>query len=160
MLGGLSSGKENALNVYYYLGDSNPTSWKRIADTIGSYSSKILNLGKAIQAKEQENEGELNTTLLALEEGLNEETIVFLSSLLTLISSVADQMEPDEKLMFSHLFVDVIFELTKCETPLVGACFNTISTLVPILESDRASIWDQCTDSIKAGTYQRSFTFC
>ncbi|XDT21163.1 Hypothetical protein J6896_03037 [Nakaseomyces glabratus] len=151
MLGGLSSGKENALNVYYYLGDSNPTSWKRIADTIGSYSSKILNLGKAIQAKEQENEGELNTTLLALEEGLNEETIVFLSSLLTLISSVADQMEPDEKLMFSHLFVDVIFELTKCETPLVGACFNTISTLVPILESDRASIWHKLDSTLFKG---------
>lgn len=141
MLGSLSSGQENALNVYYYFGDANPTSWKKISDTIEEYSTRIINLSKMVQSREQENAIDVNPTVLALEEGLNEETIVYLSSLLTLITSVTKELDSENNLSLLNLFMTPLFKFLTCDTPLVGACFNTISHLVPQIESERSNLW-------------------
>ncbi|KAL3235176.1 Uncharacterized protein RNJ44_02964 [Nakaseomyces bracarensis] len=143
MLGSLSSGQDNALNVYYYFGDANPTSWKKISEIIEEYSKRIINISKIVQSKEQENAVEVNPTILALEEGLNEETIVYLSSLLTLITSVTKGLDVENKITLLNLLLTPLFSFLTCDTPLVGACFNTISHLVPNLESERAIIWHQ-----------------
>lgn len=142
MISSLSFGSKNVLNVFHYFGENSIVSWTIIAQCIKDYIIKISNLGNKIQERQQLQEStEVNTTEIALEEGLNEETIIFISSLFTLIGSVASNVDEDVKNTLSTLFTDVLFEFSKLETPLVGACFKTLSHLVPTLPSARSKFW-------------------
>jgi len=142
MIASLSFGSKNVLDVFHYFGENNSVSWTLIANCIKDYVIKIGGLGNVIQEKQRlQDTSEINNTEVALEEGLNEETIVFLSSLFTLIGSVASEVNEDVKLTLSNLFTDILFEISKLETPLVGACFKTLSYLVPKDTSARSKFW-------------------
>ncbi|SMN20805.1 similar to Saccharomyces cerevisiae YJL039C NUP192 Essential structural subunit of the nuclear pore complex (NPC) [Maudiozyma saulgeensis] len=142
MIASLSFGSKNVLDVFHYFGENNSVSWTLIATCIKDYVIKISGLGNVIQERQRlQDTSEINNAEVALEEGLNEETIVFLSSLFTLISSVASEVDEDIKQNLSNLFTDVLFEFSKLETPLVGACFKTLSYLVPKETSARSKFW-------------------
>ena len=149
MISTLSFGPKNVLNVFHYFGENNTVSWNLIANCIRDYIVKISNLGNLIQERQRLQEtSEVSNTEVALEEGLNEETIIFLSSLLTLIGSVAANVDEDIKHTLSTLFTNVLFEFSKLETPLVGATFKTLGYLVPNKESERFVFWSSLDELI------------
>lgn len=142
MISSLSYGTENALSVYHYFGANNNISWNVIAQCISDYILKITNLNLKVQQKQQKQDTEeVDSTAVALEDGLNEEAIIFISSLLTLIGSVAHDVEGEIRNSLSDLFTDILFEFAKLDTPLIGACLQTLSHLVPNLESKRTKFW-------------------
>lgn len=142
MISSLSYGAENSLSAYHYIGGNNSVSWQVIAQCIGDYLSRINKLTEKMQRRQQRQEsGEVDLTAVAFEEGLNEETVVFISPLLTLISTVAHNVNNEVKKSLTNLFIDILFEFAKLDTPLIGACFQTLSELVPKLESERAKFW-------------------
>ncbi|CAI4561574.1 CEI_1a_G0029160.mRNA.1.CDS.1 [Saccharomyces cerevisiae] len=144
MVSSLSFGPENALNVYHYFGENSSISWKNIAQCLSDYTKKISNFNSSLHKRQQFSESthnDIDSTAVALEEGLNEEAVIFLSSLLTLVGSVTYQVDEDVKSSLSKVFSDVLFEFTKINTPLVGAAFKVISNLVPKLESSRTKFW-------------------
>lgn len=142
MISSLSHGLANSLNVYHYFSNGNIVSWDIIAQCISDYIIKISNLRNLVIQKQQAQETEeVDATTVALEEGLNEETIIFLSSLLSLVESVARETNEEIKEKLSLLFTDILFEFAKVDTPLVGAAFETLSQLVPSEESQREKLW-------------------
>lgn len=142
MISSLSYGSENSLSVYHYFGANNNVSWDILCQCISDYVLKISNLNTKVQQRQQKQESdEIDSTAVALEEGLNEEAAIFISSLFTLIGSVANDVDEQIKSSLSKLFTEVLFEFAKLETPLIGACLKTISHLVPKLESSRSSFW-------------------
>lgn len=148
MISSLSYGHENSLNVFHYFGENNIVSWNIIAQSISEYIIKINNYNKAIQNRNQSLDTvETNVAMLALKEGLNEETIIFLSSLFTLIASVAHDVDDQIKATLSTTFTDILFEFAKLDTPLMGACFTTLSHIVPNDRIEKAKFW-KSLDSI------------
>ncbi|CAI4043735.1 hypothetical protein SKDZ_10G1710 [Saccharomyces kudriavzevii ZP591] len=144
MISSLSFGPENSLNVYHYFGENSSVSWKNIAQCISDYTEKISNFNTSLQKRQQFSEvtrNDVDSTAVALEEGLNEETVIFLSSLLTLVGSVTYHVDEDVKSSLSTIFSEALFEFTKMNTPLVGASFKVLSNLVPRLESSRTKFW-------------------
>lgn len=142
MISSLSYGPENSLSVYHYIGGNNSVSWQVIAQCINDYISKIKKLTEKVQQNQQKQESEeIDLTAVAFEEGLNEETVVFISPLLTLVGTVAQNVDEEIKKSLSNLFGDILFEFARLETPLIGACFKTLSELVPKLESERSRFW-------------------
>lgn len=142
LVSSLSFGHENSIHVFHYFGDNNLVSWKLIAQCISDYIVKINNFNNLEQQRNQNLESsESDALVLALEEGLNEETIIFLSSLLTLVGSVAHDVDESVKQALSSLFMDILFEFSKLDTPLVGACFKTLSHLVPVDTKDKLKFW-------------------
>ncbi|GMM59022.1 Nup192 protein [Maudiozyma humilis] len=142
MISSLSFGSKNVLNVFHYFGENSTISWTVIANCIRDYVVKISNLGNLIQERQRIQEtSDISNTEVALEEGLNEETIIFLSSLLTLIGSVAANVDEDMKHTLSTLFTNILFEFSKLETPLTGAAFKTLGYLVPKKTSERFIFW-------------------
>ena len=142
MISSLACGNENGTHVFHYFGETSPVSWASIAQHINDYVGKITNLSTVIQQRQQiQDTVEITGTEVALEEGLNEEAIILLSSLLTLVSSVAQNVSEDIKISLCNLFKDIVFEFAKLDTPLVGACFMVLSTLLPEQKSTRLSFW-------------------
>ncbi|CAI4044751.1 hypothetical protein SUVZ_10G1550 [Saccharomyces uvarum] len=144
MISSLSFGPENSLDVYHYFGENNSVSWKNIAQCVGDYTKKISNFNTSLQKRQRFSEvthNDIDSTAVALEEGLNEEAVIFLSSLLTLVGSVTYHVNEDVKSSLSTIFSEVLFEFTRINTPLVGASFKVLSNLVPKLESSRANYW-------------------
>lgn len=149
MISSLSFGHDNAINVFHYFGDNNAISWTTISQSISDYIVKINNLSKTVQQRQQQiedtttnnNNNELDSITVALDEGLNEEAIIFLSSLLTLIGSVAHDVDEDTKVILSNTFSNILFEFAKVDTPLIGACFKTLGQLVPEETSSKLNLW-------------------
>lgn len=142
MISSLSYGTENSLSVYHYFVANDSVSWNIIAQCISDYIVKISNLTTRVQQRQQKQDSEeIDSTLVALEDGLNEEAIIFISSLFTLIGSVANDVDEDIKSTLSNLFADILFEFAKLDTPLIGACLKTLSHLVPNSESKRSNFW-------------------
>lgn len=142
MISSLSYGSENALNVFHYFKENSIVSWNIIAQSISDYIIKINNYNKTVQNKHQSLDTvESNITMLALEEGLSEETIIFLSSLFTLIGSVAHDVDNQTKLLISNTFSDILFEFAKLDTPLMGACLTTLSHIVPNDNIAKVKFW-------------------
>lgn len=142
MVASLSFGSKNVLDVFHYFGENSTVSWTLIANCIKDYVLKIGNLNNVIQERQRlQDTSDVNNTEVALEEGLNEETIIFLSSLFTLIGSVASEVDESIKQTLSSLFTDILFEFVKLDTPLAGACFKTLSCLVPQETSMRSKFW-------------------
>lgn len=142
LVSSLSFGPKNSTHIFQYFGDNNLVSWKLIAQCISDYIVKINNFNNLEQQRNQNLESTDSDALtLALEEGLNEETIIFLSSLLTLIGSVAHDVDESVKQTLSLLFMDILFEFSKLNTPLVGACLKTLSHLVPVETKDKMKFW-------------------
>lgn len=159
MISSLSYGSENSLSVYHYFGADNNVSWNILCQCISDYVLKISNLNTKVQQRQQKQESdEIDSTAVALEEGLNEESIIFISSLFTLIGSVANDVDEQIKGSLSKLFTDVLFEFAKLETPLIGACLKTISHLVPKLESSRSNFWYSLDSLIFKGAPLTSMT--
>lgn len=126
------------------MAENSSISWKNIAQCLSDYTKKISNFNSSLHKRQQFSESthnDIDSTAVALEEGLNEEAVIFLSSLLTLVGSVTYQVDEDVKSSLSKVFSDVLFEFTKINTPLVGAAFKVISNLVPKLESSRTKFW-------------------
>ncbi|CCH58792.1 hypothetical protein TBLA_0A10120 [Henningerozyma blattae CBS 6284] len=143
MISSLSFGEENSLNVYHYFCGGNTVSWNIISQCFNEYIIRINNLNTEILQRQQfQDSNDINTAAIALDEGLNEETIIFLSSLLTLISSVAFDLSEENMKTLSSIFISVLFEFCKIETPLIGAALKTLSSLVPNLESERTVMWN------------------
>lgn len=158
MISSLSYGNENSLSVYHYFVTNDNASWNTVAQCINDYTVKIRNLTVRVQQRQQRQDSEeIDSTLVALEDGLNEEAIIFISSLLTLIGSVANDVDEDIKSTLSNLFTDILFEFTKLETPLIGACLKTLSHLVPDLESKRSNFW-YLLDSLIFKSHQSAVT--
>ncbi|CCE63326.1 hypothetical protein TPHA_0E02340 [Tetrapisispora phaffii CBS 4417] len=154
MISGLSHNEENSLNIYHFFNNGNTVSWAIISQCISDYIIKINNLTQVISLRQQQNETEdVDQTTIALEEGLNEETIIFLSSLLSLIGSVAKDINYEFKEKISEIFIDILFEFVKVETPLVGAIFKTISHLVHRDETKRIKIWRSLDTLIFSNTF-------
>ncbi|CCK70989.1 Nup192p KNAG_0F03270 [Huiozyma naganishii CBS 8797] len=141
MISSLSFGAENSVNVFHYFNDDSTVSWNIICQCISDYIAKISSLNNAVQHQQTLGNSEIDTNLVALEEGLNEEAIIFLSSLFTLIGSVAHDVDENIKLSLSTMFSDVLFEFSKLDTPLIGACFMTLSHIVPTSTKDKAKFW-------------------
>lgn len=142
MISSLSYGPANSLSAYHYIGGNSSVSWQVIAQCISDYISRINRLTEKVQQRQQGQETEeVDLTAVAFEEGLNEETVVFISPLLTLIGTVARNVDEEIKKSLSNLFRDILFEFARLETPLIGACFKTLSELVPKLESERSKFW-------------------
>ncbi|AQZ09926.1 NUP192 (YJL039C) [Zygosaccharomyces parabailii] len=142
MISSLSYGEENSLSAYHYIGGNNSVSWKAISQCIGDYIARINKLTEKMHQRQQKQEsGEIDLTAVAFEEGLNEETVIFISPLLTLIGTVASNVDKEVKRALSSMFTDILFEFAKLDTPLIGACFKTLSELVPKLESERSKFW-------------------
>lgn len=142
MISSLSCGPENSLSVYHYFVANDNVSWDSIAQSIADYTVKIGNLTTRVQQRQHKGDSEeVDSALVALEDGLNEEAVIFISSLLTLIGSVSNDVEEEIKTKLSKLFTESIFEFAKLETPLIGACLKTLSNLVPYSESERRSFW-------------------
>lgn len=141
MISSLSFGTENSLNVYHYINGNQNISWNSIAQIISEYIAKISNLEKKIQEHLQRNQDEVNDAAIGLEDGLNEEVIVLLSSLFTLIGSVAFDADEETKSSLSSLFTDILFEFLKVNTPLTGAAMKVLSNLVPQDEDSRFKFW-------------------
>ena len=142
MISSLACGIGNGTNVFHYFGETSPVSWASIAQHINDYISKITNLSTVIQQRQQIQESiEVTGTEVALEEGLNEEAIILLSSLFTLVSTVAQNVSEDIKISLCNLFKDIVFGFAKLDTPLVGACFMVLGTLLPRQKSIRLSFW-------------------
>ncbi|CCF58316.1 hypothetical protein KAFR_0E01620 [Kazachstania africana CBS 2517] len=142
MISSLSFGSSNSLNVFHYFGDNSTVSWNIISQCISDYAVKINNLGVAILQKQQIQESEVDAITVALEEGLNEETIIFLSSLLTLVGSVAYDVEQEIKVSLCNTFSGILFEFAKLDTPLIGAVFKTLSNLVPTSTQLKNKFWN------------------
>ena len=83
MISSLACGNENGTHVFHYFGETSPVLWASIAQHINDYVGKITNLSTVIQHEHTEDTVEITGTEVALEEGLNEEAIILLSSLLT-----------------------------------------------------------------------------
>ncbi|CCD23883.1 Nup192p NDAI_0C02230 [Naumovozyma dairenensis CBS 421] len=161
MISSLSFGQENSTNVFHYFGNNSIVSWSTIVQCLKEYNLRISNLPNVIHQRqnlEQDTDSssssssatatkEIDSLAIAFEEGLNEETTIFLSSLLTLVGSVAFDVQSDIKISLSGLFMDPIFEFAKLETPLSGACFKTLSYLLPSSIDARLNYW-QSLDSI------------
>lgn len=142
MISSLSFGPENSLDVYHYFVSNDNVSWELIAQCVRNYIMKIGNLTVKVQQRQQKQDSEdIDSALVALEDGLNEEAIIFISSLLTLIGSVANDVENEIKSKLSNLFIELLFEFAKLETPLIGACLKTLSHLVPSPENERSVFW-------------------
>lgn len=160
MVSSLSFGSENALSVYYYYRNETAISWNIIAQCISEYIIKISNLNTEISQRQQyQSSTDINVAAIALDEGLNEESIIFLSSLLTLVHSVAYDLSEENKKALSDIFTNVLFEFCKIDTPLVGASLTTLSTLVPELESQRDTFWSSLDKLIfnNANMFQNSY---
>ncbi|QLL33464.1 hypothetical protein HG536_0E03750 [Torulaspora globosa] len=142
MISSLSCGLENSLSVYHYFVANNDVTWDLMAQCIKNYIVKICNLTARVQQRQLKRDSEeVDSSLVALEDGLNEEAVIFISSLFTLIGSVANNIEEDIKTKLSKLYTEPLFEFAKLETPLIGACFKTLSHLVPFSEIERSSFW-------------------
>lgn len=141
MLSSLSFGPENSLNVYHYMNSNPHYSWTNIAQLISDYIVKISELEKGLNDSQQTERGDNDPASVALKNGLNEEVIILLSSLYTLIGCVSHDLDEETKYQFSSLFTAILFEFVKVNTPLVGATLKVLSTLVPAEESDRTQFW-------------------
>lgn len=142
MISSLSCGPENSLSVYHYFVANDNVTWDLMAQSIKDYIVKICNLTARVQQRQLKREPEeVDSSLVALEDGLNEEAVIFISSLFTLIGSVANNIEEEIKTKLSKLYTELLFEFAKLETPLIGACLSTLSYLVPCSEIERSSFW-------------------
>ncbi|SCU88079.1 LADA_0E08064g1_1 [Lachancea dasiensis] len=141
MLSSLSFGFENSLNVYHYVNQNPIISWTSILQLITDYVVKISYLEKRLQESQQMEDEDQDPTTVALKNGLNEEVVILLSSLFTLVGCVSHDLDETTKNHFSSLFKDVLFEFVKLNTPLVGAALKVLSNLVPANEGDRAGYW-------------------
>ncbi|SCV05530.1 LANO_0H09516g1_1 [Lachancea nothofagi CBS 11611] len=165
MLSSLSFGPTNSLNVYHYVNINPNFSWSNIAQIISDYIFKISELERKLQDSQQKEKGEQETAAIALTNGLNEEAIILLSSLYTLIGCVSHDLEEDTKSQFSALFTDILFEFVKVNTPLVGAALKVLSNLVPQNENERSGFWSYIDSWIFKGfkltiaqsSYQEAF---
>ncbi|AMD22737.1 HHL033Wp [Eremothecium sinecaudum] len=143
MLSSLACGEENANNVYHYINGNQTISWLFIAQTIGDYIVKISAMEKKLaESQPQSEEEKANFNNVALQEGLNEEVVILLSSYLTLLGSIAHDVSPEIKQLLSELFSDTLFEFLKVNTPLVGATMKVLSALVPRDSSKRDNMWN------------------
>ncbi|SCV99516.1 LAFE_0A04874g1_1 [Lachancea fermentati] len=142
MISSLSYGSENSLIVYQYVNSNHNLHWNHIAQVISEYIIKISSLENRLQEKQQTAQDDTDPTTVALNEGLNEEAIIFLSSLFTLIGSVAYDLDEEMKSKLSNLFSSILFEFLKVDTPLVGAAMKVLSNLVPKEESSRSTFWE------------------
>lgn len=142
LISSLSYGRNNATQVFNYFGDNNIISWKIIAQCFSDYIEKINKFNNLEQQRNQDLEAmESDSLAVALEVGLNEESIIFLSSLLTLVSSVAQDIDESVRSSLASLFMNKLFELSKLDTPLAGACLKTLSNLIPMETKDKAKFW-------------------
>ncbi|KAL6949762.1 hypothetical protein ACO0QE_000421 [Hanseniaspora vineae] len=80
-----------------------------------------------------------NGEAVTVSDDLSEETLIYLSSILSLISATATSLNQVSKHEFSVVFLDVLFEFLKLDTPLVGATLSTISTLV--VPENHTHVW-------------------
>lgn len=159
LISSLSYGCDNATQVFNYFGDNNIISWKIIAQCFTDYIEKINKFNNLEQQRNQNLESaETDPLTLALEVGLNEESNIFLSSLLTLISSVAHDIDNSIRSSLASLFMDKLFEFSKLDTPLVGACLKTLSNLTPLETKDKAKFWFALDSMIFKGSKVSSYT--
>ncbi|AET41523.1 Nup192p Ecym_8239 [Eremothecium cymbalariae DBVPG len=149
MISSLSYGEENANNVYHYINGNQSLSWGVIAQTISEYIIKISTVEKKlVEMQPQSEEEKTSFNNIALQEGLNEEVVILLSSFLALIGSVAQDVNTEAQLCLSETFQDILFEFLKVNTPLVGATMEVIGMIVPRLESKREKFWNKLDDWI------------
>lgn len=142
MISSLSCGKNNSSHVFHYFGESSIVSWTIISQCIGDYIVKIGDLNNSVHQRQQTQESsDVKINTVALELGLNEEAIIFLSSLLTLVGSVSHDVDTEVKDSLSTLFTDNLFEFAKLDTPLVGACLKTLGHLVPDSFKSKSKFW-------------------
>ena len=87
---------------------------------------------------QKNSETEIGETV-TISDDLSEETLIYLSSILSLISATATSLNQESKPEFSALFLDVLFEFLKLDTPLVGATLSTISSLV--VPQNHTHVW-------------------
>lgn len=141
MVSSLSYGSEGSTDVFHYIGNNQNISWKRIAVDIANSVQNISALEKKIHELQQNGAEKNEINNVAIQSGLNEETIILLSSYMTLIQSVAHDVDEDIKKLLSDAFMDVLFELPKVRTPLFGAALKVLSNLVPQDETSRYTFW-------------------
>lgn len=142
MLSSLSYSEDNALHIYCYINSNHHSiSWDNLAQTIKDYSEQISNLELTLSESYQAPQD--NSTIVTLEQNLNEEVIVLLSSLLVLIDSITNKIDSKTKSTLSGLFTDFMFEFVSLNTPLVGATMKVLSNLVPQEESQRVLFWNK-----------------
>ncbi|AAS51288.2 ACR061Cp [Eremothecium gossypii ATCC 10895] len=142
MMSSLSYGEENATNVYHYINGNQAISWHTIAQIISDYTVKISIVEKKMmELQPQSEEEKANFNNVALQEGLNEEVVILLSSLLTLIGSVAYDLPTEIQLSLTEMFTEVLFEFIKVNTPLIGATMKVLGTLVPLTQEKREIFW-------------------
>lgn len=141
MLSSLSFGPENSANVYHYVNLNANLSWNTVSQLISDYIVKISELERKLLDGQQRDREEQDPTTIALKTGLNEEVIILLSSLYTLIGCVAHDLNEGAKAQLSSLFTDILFEFVKVDTPLVGAALKVLSNLVPYDELERSKFW-------------------
>lgn len=142
LISSLSHGYDNATQIFNYFGDNNIISWKIIVQYFTDYIEKINKFNNLEQQRNQNLESaEIDSLTLALEVGLNEESNILLSSLLTLISSVAHNVDNSIRSSLASLFIDKLFEFSRLDTPLIGACLKTLSNLTPRETKEKAKFW-------------------
>ncbi|CEP62058.1 Nup192p LALA0_S04e06810g [Lachancea lanzarotensis] len=143
MLSSIAFGSENSFNVYHYINQNLHFTWNHIAQIISGYIIKISD----VERQQEESQGvvkdEHDFTSVALKVGLNEEVIVLLSSLYTLVGCVAHDLDEETKSRLSTTFASVLFEFVKVNTPLIGAALKVLSNLVPQNEAERGIFWQK-----------------
>ncbi|SCU86811.1 LAME_0D07756g1_1 [Lachancea meyersii CBS 8951] len=141
MLSSLAFGEENSLNVYHYVNQNSQFSWIHIAQIISDYIVKILDVERKLEESQGNEKNEQDLTAVAMKSGLNEEVIVLLSSLYTLVGCVSHDLDEVTKSHLSKTFTSILFEFVKVNTPLLGAALKVLSNLVPQSEGSRSNFW-------------------
>lgn len=145
MMSSISYGSENSINALHYFGDHNERlSWQAMAGLIVEYKRKMESFLDAQHRQHlQTSSTEIEYTVATLQEGLNEESLILLSSMLTLISSVSEATKDEMKINLFEIFDEPVFSFAELDTDLRGACLKTLSDLLPEKWLMRTKVWSQ-----------------
>ncbi|SCU86651.1 LAMI_0D03048g1_1 [Lachancea mirantina] len=141
MISSLAFEHQNSINVYHYISSSPYLSWINIANIVSDYTVQISEIDKRITETSSQSPGEIEGNTLVTNAGLNEEIIILLSSLFTLVGSVSHDLQEEPKNTLAKTFMDIFFEFLKVKTPLIGAALKVLGNLVPADLRQRDIFW-------------------
>ena len=81
-----------------------------------------------------------NSKLITFED-LNEEVVLLLTSLISFIGKLAENLNSDDTETIANIFTNILFQLLTLNTPLVSVILRTISSFVT--SNNRNDIWEK-----------------
>lgn len=97
------------------------------------------------------------TSKLITFEDLNEEVVLLLTSLISFIGKLAENLESSEREIMANTFTNILFQLITLNTPLIGAILKAVSCF--LTPNNRNEIWDKLDSFIFNTNGNNSKTF-